>query len=119
MRAHLTFVLLALAASLCLNAQTSNGGALLVLSKADETLAIVDPATNKVLGRVPVGKDPHEVIASADGKLAYVSNYGGGAYNTLAVVDLVRRAALPAIDLGPLRGPHGLTAAGGKIWFTA
>jgi YVTN family beta-propeller protein len=68
---------------------------------------------------MPVGNDPHEVIASADGKTAYVSNYGFGSYNTLAVLDLVARRTLPSIDLGPLRGPHGLTFVGGKTWFTA
>jgi len=65
---------------------------LLVLSKHDHTLAIVDPATLKVVATAPVGDDPHEVIATADGKLAYVSNYGGGgagALHTLAVIDLV------------------------------
>ena len=92
---------------------------LLVLSKADQTLAIVNPATLQVIARVPVGNDPHEVIASSDGKFAYVSNYGGGAYNTLAVVDLVAQKALPSVDLGALRGPHGLTFSGGKVWFTA
>jgi YVTN family beta-propeller protein len=93
--------------------------ALLVLSKTDQMLAIVDPATLVVINRIPVGNDPHEVIASSDGKFAYVSNYGGGAYNTLAVVDLVAQKALPSIDLGALRGPHGLVFAGGKVWFTA
>jgi len=68
---------------------------------------------------VPVGPDPHEVIASADGKFAYVSNYGGGAYHTLAVVDLVGQKALAPVDLGALRGPHGLVFVGGKVWFTA
>ena len=92
---------------------------LLVLSKKAHTLAIVDPATLKVLATVPVGNDPHEVIASADGATAYVSNYGFGAYNTLAVVDLLHHTALPAIDLGALRGPHGLTFVDGKVWFTA
>ena len=100
-------------------AQDGPVNSLLVLSKAEQTLAIVDPSSLKVVVRVPVGSDPHEVIASADGKTAYVSNYGGGAYNTLAVVDLVARKALPAIDLGALRGPHGLTFVGGKTWFTA
>ena len=92
---------------------------LLVLSKHDHTLSIVDPATLKVTGKVAVGNDPHEVIASADGSTAYVTNYGFGAYNTLAVVDLAGRRALPAIDLGPLRGPHGLVFVDGKVWFTA
>src|SRR5271170_2883439 len=97
----------------------AQSASLLVLSKKAHTLSIVDPVSLKVIASVPVGNDPHEVIASADGKTAYVSNYGGGAYNTLAVVDLVSRKALPAIDLGPLRGPHGLAFAGGKAWFTA
>jgi YVTN family beta-propeller protein len=93
---------------------------LLVLSKGDLTLSIVDPATLKVLAKMPSGPDPHEVIASADGKFAYISNYGGGAYNTITVVDLVaQKTVTPPIDLGALRGPHGLMYAGGKVWFTA
>lgn len=93
--------------------------ALLVLSKTDRTLSIVDPTTLAVVARVPAGPDPHEVIASADGRVAYVSNYGAGAYNTITPVDLVRQQALPIIDLGALRGSHGLAVAGGKVWFTA
>jgi YVTN family beta-propeller protein len=93
--------------------------ALLVLSKQGQTLAIVDPSNLHVIAKVPVGNDPHEVIASSDGKMAFVSNYGGGRYNSLAVIDLVGQKALPPIDLGPLRGPHGLTFVGGKAWFTA
>jgi YVTN family beta-propeller protein len=100
-------------------AQNTPTELLLALSKKDQTLAIVDPGGLKVLGKVPVGNDPHEVIASSDGKTAYVSNYGFGAYNTIAVIDLVGKRALPAIDLGPLRGPHGLDYVSGKTWFTA
>ena len=93
--------------------------ALLVLSKGDHTLAIVDPSTLTVVAKAPVGEDPHEVVASADGKFAYVSNYGGGAYNTLTLIDLIGQKRVTAIDLGPLRGPHGLMFVGGKTWFTA
>src|ERR1035438_327613 len=100
-------------------AEDTPANALLGLAKHDNTLAIVDPSSLKVLARIPVGNDPHEVIASADGKTAYVSNYGFGAYHTLAVVDLIAQRALPSIDLGALRGPHGLAFAGGKVWFTA
>ncbi|HEY0082655.1 MAG TPA: hypothetical protein VGB61_07685, partial [Pyrinomonadaceae bacterium] len=50
------------------NASTAAGeAALLVLNKADNTLAIVDPAALKVVARVPVGEGPHEVVASSDG----------------------------------------------------
>ena len=100
-------------------AESTPSEALLVLSKGDHTLAIVDPSSLKVVARMPSGPDPHEVIASSDGKLAFISNYGGGAYNTLSVVDLIEQKALPVVDLGPLRGPHGLAFVGGKTWFTA
>ena len=112
-------MLLAVGVPGVLQAQGVREGTLLVLSKRDRTLSIVDLRSLEVLGRVPVGNDPHEVIASSDGRTAYVSNYGFGSYNTLAVVDLPRRAALAPIDLGPLRGPHGLAFVGGKTWFTA
>jgi YVTN family beta-propeller protein len=102
-----------------LSAQSTPQIALLALSKRDHTLAIVDPSTLKVVAKVPVGNDPHEVIASTDGETAYVSNYGGGAFNTIAVIDLVAQKALPPVDLGALRGPHGLMFVGGKVWFTA
>src|SRR5712672_662490 len=95
--------------------------ALLVLEKADNTLAIVDPSTLKVIGRVPAGTDPHEVEASPDGKLAYISNYGGSdsSLHTISVVDLTTQKAMSPIDLGALRSPHGLAFAGGKLYFTA
>jgi YVTN family beta-propeller protein len=94
---------------------------LLALSKDDHTVAMVDPATLQVLARIPSGPDPHEIIASDDGKLAFISNYGGSdsTLNTISVVDLVARKALPPIDLGALHSTHGLAFAGGKLYFTA
>jgi YVTN family beta-propeller protein len=100
-------------------AEATPGTSLLALSKQDHTLSIIDPVTLKIVATVPVGDDPHEVIASADGRTAYVSNYGFGAFHTLAVIDLVHQKALQPIDLGALRGPHGLTFTEGKVWFTA
>lgn len=94
---------------------------LLVINKGDNTLAIIDAATLKILGTAPTGPDPHEVVASADGKLAYITNYnaGNGFANSLSVVDLVARTALPPIDLGALARPHGITLSDGKIYFSA
>ena len=100
-------------------AQSTPSRSLLALSKRDHTLAIVDPKTLQVVARAPVGPDPHEVIASSDGKTAYVSIYGGGRYHALSVIDLVAQKALPDIDTGALNGPHGLFFVGGKVWFTA
>jgi YVTN family beta-propeller protein len=114
-----TLFLLTLACSAAVVAQTTPRESLLILSKQDHTVAIVDPTTLKIVAKIPVGNDPHEVIASSDGNTAYISNYGGGAYNTLTVVDIALQTPLNTIDLGPLRGPHGLDFVGGKVWFTA
>jgi DNA-binding beta-propeller fold protein YncE len=92
---------------------------LLALSKTDHVLALVDPVTLKVIARIPVGPDPHEVIASSDGKLAFVSIYGGGSLYEMDVIDLIAQKALPSIDTRPLFGPHGLDFSNGKVWFTA
>jgi len=113
------FVIMLLSAALAA-AQTPSP-ALLVLEKSDKSLAIVDPATLKVVGRIPAGEDPHEIVASEDGKYAYISNYGAfqNPQHTLSVADLTRQKALPAVDLGALRAPHGLDIINGKVYFTA
>ncbi len=96
--------------------------ALLVLDKDDNTLAIIDPATNKIVGTAPTGNAPHEVAASSDGRFAYVSNYGpyqqGRAGNSLSVIDLSTLKET-RVDVSPLRRPHGIEFAGGKVYFTA
>jgi YVTN family beta-propeller protein len=114
----LLLILLVYSATECA-AQSTPSRTLLALSKGDHILAIIDPATLKVIARVPVGSDPHEVVASADGKTAYVSIYGGGSLHELNVIDLVAQKPLPTVDTRPLNGPHGLMFAGGKVWFTA
>jgi YVTN family beta-propeller protein len=92
---------------------------LLSLSKGDHILAIIDPTSFKILARVPVGNDPHEIIASEDGRTAYVTITGGGRSSEINVIDVVAQKALPNIDTRPLIGPHGITVADGKVWFSA
>ena len=94
---------------------------LLVLNKEDATLAIVDPVAGSILGRVPVGQGPHELVVSTDGRLAFASNYGTGAApgQTISMVDIAAQKELRRIDVSPLRRPHGLAFANGKLYFTA
>src|SRR5256885_7821266 len=83
--------------------------ALLVLEKSDNMLAIVDPANLQIVGRVPTGPDPHEIVASPDGKLAYISNYGGSerTLHTTSGVGVAARKGLGPIKLGAPHPPHG------------
>src|SRR5215831_7578810 len=113
------FLLIFICSTTACNAQSTPRQSLLALSKTDHTLAIVDPVTLNVVARIPVGSDPHEVIASSDGKTAYVTIYGGGSLHEINVIDLVAQKPLTNIDTRPLFGPHGLTFVNGKAWFTA
>ncbi|HSB94431.1 MAG TPA: hypothetical protein VLC28_15010 [Flavitalea sp.] len=114
-----SYLLLLTAWSVSCFGQQSSKLSLLALSKGDHTLSIVDPVSLKIMGKVPVGADPHEVTASPDGKRAYVAIYGGGAFHELNVIDLANQKALANIDTRPLFGPHDLVFVNGKVWFTA
>jgi YVTN family beta-propeller protein len=94
---------------------------LLVLNKDDAALAIVDPASGTVVGRVPVGQGPHELTVSTDGRYAFASNYGTGPApgRTISMIDLAARKELRRIDVSPLSRPHGLWFADGKLYVTA
>src|SRR5687768_7074678 len=94
--------------------------ALLVLSKTANELAVVDPATLKVVGRAPTGNGPHEVAVSADGRTAFVSNYGAQTPgSTISVIDLASLKEVRRADLAPLLRPHGIMVADAKVYFTA
>jgi YVTN family beta-propeller protein len=94
------------------------GPTLLVLNKTDATLALVNPATNAVIATVATGPGPHEVVASSDGKYAFVSNYEAPT-PTISMIDLAARTELRRIDVSPLARPHGLAFFEGKLYFTS
>ena len=87
---------------------------LLVTQKGDQSLAIVDPVSGKVLASVPEGGiTGHEVIASPDGRLAYVpiySNVGVGQPGTngrtLVVIDIAAQKVVASLDFGHGVRPH-------------
>ena len=94
---------------------------LLVLNKDEATISFVAPDDGKTIARVPTGQAPHEVVASGDGRFAFVTNYGTGPApgSTLSVIDIAARKEVRRVDLGALRRPHGIVWAAGKVFFTA
>jgi YVTN family beta-propeller protein len=94
---------------------------LVTLNKAEKgSLTIIDPKDMKVVGSVPVGEYPHEVVLSADGRTAYVANYGQQTPgSSLSVIDVEAKKEIRRVDLTPLLRPHGLVEIGGKIYFTS
>ena len=87
---------------------------LLVAQKGDASLGIVDPAAGRVLAAVPEGGvTGHEVIASADGRLAYVPIYGNSGVGKpgtdgreLVVMDVAARRVVGKVDFGHGVRPH-------------
>lgn len=90
------------------------GGILLCDNKGDHTLGIVDPVAGTQVATVAEdGTTGHEVIASPDGKLAYVpiySNAGVGKAGTdgtlIRVIDIATRQITGTIDFGHGVRPH-------------
>jgi YVTN family beta-propeller protein len=87
---------------------------LLVAQKGDHSLAIVDPDAGKVLGSVAEGGiTGHEVVASPDGRLAYVPVYGNSGVGkpgtdgtNLVVVDIAAQKIVGKLDFGHGVRPH-------------
>lgn len=102
------------AAASNLGAQAPPPGQLLVLLRDASALAIVDPSNGTVLGRVPTARDPHEVTASADGRLAFVASPSDG----ISVIDIAARKEIRRVDPGPGSGPHDVLFRDGKVYFT-
>jgi YVTN family beta-propeller protein len=87
---------------------------LLVTQKGDTSLAIVDPVAGKVIASVAEGGvTGHEVIASPDGRFAYVPIYGNSGVgkpgtdgSTLAVIDVAAQKVAGSLDFGHAVRPH-------------
>ncbi len=52
------------------------------------TLGVIDTATDQLVTQIPVGNAPRQVVISADGKTAYVSNEGGRPANSTDFTNL-------------------------------
>ena len=102
------FTLLAFAAGL------SAESTLLILHKADSSLGFYT-LDGKMTARVAVGKHPHEMVRSVDGRYLYITDNGtmrieqaGAGGNTVSIVDLAARKKIGEIPLGNYRRPHGI-----------
>ncbi|HYR28889.1 MAG TPA: YncE family protein [Thermoanaerobaculia bacterium] len=75
---------------------------LVVASSGASHVTLIDPASRTVLAQVPVGKGPHEIVASRDGKYAWVADAGA---TSVTLVDLRKRRAVKTLELTNC-GPH-------------
>lgn len=84
-------------------------GTLVITNKSPSTATIIDVATGRALATLPTGAGPHEVVLSADGRTAVVTDYGAReAGSSLTVIDVPARRVARTIPLGEHRRPHGI-----------
>lgn len=74
------------------------GTELFVSCSAGDSLAVIDPVDRRLLDRVPVGAEPHEMAVGSSGESLYVGSRRAGQVD---VVSVVERSAVAAVDIGP------------------
>lgn len=85
---------------------TADGTRLLATLKGEQSTAILDLDSGALLGRVGASRAvTHGVVASPDGRWAFVSNESvGSVYGTLDVIDLERLDVAATVELGHQSG---------------
>ncbi len=90
------------------------GGYLLICNKGDHTMGIIDTVAGKQIATVPEdGITGHELVASLDGKRAFVPIYGNSGVghpgtdgSLIRVIDIPERKIVGTIDFGKGVRPH-------------
>ncbi len=103
-------------------------GQLIVADKGEAVLGIVNPQTDQQIATIPEeGYTAHELVASADGRLAFVPIYGSAGVGQpgtngqiIDVMDLASRKIISKIDFGHGVRPHCavLNRADGLLYVT-
>ena len=95
---------------------TPDGTYLLVTNTADNTLSVLSLQPEaKVEADIKTGANPFEVVTSADGQTAYVSNFLG---DSISIIDLATRKTTGYIRSGKQPAMIALEGSGdtGKLW---
>ena len=75
----------------------------------ENTVGVIDPARNEIVGQIRVGSRPGGIAYSNDA--VWVTNTGD---DTVSRIDPQTRAVIDTIDVG--RAPTGIAGANGSIW---
>ena len=86
----------------------------IVLDSAGASITLIDQATRRVSGRVPVGKEPHHLMLLPDGQQLIVADAVGGELNFVDPVSGAYEGRLPGIE-----DPYQIGFSPDRKWFVA
>jgi len=91
-------------------------GLLYVTTELDNAVTVIDPATVKIVGKIPTGQpESHMLAISPDGERGYTANVGPG---TVSVLDMKARKTLAVIPVSS-QVQRIAVSVDGKMVFTA
>ena len=90
-------------------------GTLALVEKGEGRVVFYSVPDGRRLGTIPLGAQPHEMVADPARRFAYIGGYGvqgwqfaGEGGHQLWVIDLVERRLVRTIDMAPHRRWHGM-----------
>jgi YVTN family beta-propeller protein len=96
-------------------ALSADGRRLYVAENLDDSLAVVDLATRRVVQRLGTGEYPYAVVAARDGRV-YVSDWGGSTVHVYRAAVDGRLAGERSIDVGRHPSALALSADGARLF---
>src|SRR5215472_10522897 len=70
---------------------------------ADNTVSVIDTASNKVIATIPVAEGPHGMAISGDGRTVYVAGDGS---SSLSIIETATDRVVKTVEVG--KTPNGL-----------
>jgi YVTN family beta-propeller protein len=84
-----------------------------ITNAADDTVSIIDTATNTVTATVPVGLSPYGVAVSSDGARVFVANYNG---DTISVISTATNTVTATVPVGFAPTGIAVTPDGARVY---
>src|SRR5438874_2434892 len=108
------FILLSMGVGLC-TATTQAQTRAYVTNLQDNTVSVIDIATNTVIAAIPVGKSPAGVAITPDGTRAFVTDELSA---MVSVIDTATNIVVATVPVGPVPKGLAITPDGTRAYVT-
>ncbi|BBX04840.1 hypothetical protein BST36_08775 [Mycolicibacterium moriokaense] len=86
-----------------------------VTNSEDDTVSVIDAATNTVTATIGVGDQPLGIVVTPDGATVYVANASG---ETVSVIDTASNTVTATVDIGASAVQMAVSADGTRVYVS-